>query len=234
MSPERFARINQMLDNRQTDLTICLDKVHKTNNIAAVIRTADAVGIHQVHAVWPDIEMRVSGNTASGSQQWVKTIKHYHMDEAATQFKAQKMQILATNFSETAVDFREIDYTKPTVIIMGNERDGVSEEGLAIADQHIIIPMIGMVQSLNVSVASALIMYEAQRQRTEAGMYGQRTLDDLYCQTMLFEQGHPIYAKACRRKKIPYPHIDTQGQIVADEDWWQRMRAPEPEAEIEA
>ena len=73
MSPERFARINQMLDNRQTDLTLCLDKVHKTNNIAAVIRTADAVGIHQIHAVWPDIEMRVSGNTASGSQQWVKT-----------------------------------------------------------------------------------------------------------------------------------------------------------------
>ena len=165
MSPERFARINQMLDNRQTDLTLCLDKVHKTNNIAAVIRTADAVGIHQIHAVWPDIEMRVSGNTASGSQQWVKTIKHYHMDEAAAQFKAADMQILATNFSETAVDFREIDYTKPTAVIMGNERDGVSEEGLAIADQEIIIPMIGMVQSLNVSVASALVMYEAQRQR---------------------------------------------------------------------
>ncbi|MCE9680338.1 tRNA (guanosine(18)-2'-O)-methyltransferase TrmH [Shewanella sp. AS1] len=232
MSPERFERINEMLDNRQTDLTVCLDQVHKTNNIAAVIRTADAVGIHQIHAVWPDIEMRVSGNTASGSQQWVKTIKHYHMDEAKAQFKAQKMQILATNFSETAVDFREIDYTKPTVVIMGNERDGVSEEGLAIADQQIIIPMIGMVQSLNVSVATALIMYEAQRQRAQAGMYGKRTLDEAYCQTMLFEQGHPIYAKACRRKKIPYPRIDQQGQIVADADWWQRMRAPDPEAEI--
>ncbi|CAM4160444.1 MULTISPECIES: tRNA (guanosine(18)-2'-O)-methyltransferase TrmH [Shewanella] len=233
MSPERFKRINQMLDNRQTDLTLCLDKVHKTNNIAAVIRTADAVGIHQIHAVWPDIEMRVSGNTASGSQQWVKTIKHYHMDEAAAQFKAAGMQILATNFSENAVDFRDIDYTKPTVVIMGNERDGVSEEGLAIADKQIIIPMIGMVQSLNVSVASALVMYEAQRQRAEAGMYGQRTLDDAYCQTMLFEQGHPVYAKACRRKKIPYPAIDDQGQIVADETWWQRMRAPDPDAESE-
>ncbi|OEG73844.1 tRNA (guanosine(18)-2'-O)-methyltransferase TrmH [Shewanella colwelliana] len=231
MSPERFARINQMLDNRQTDLTICLDKVHKTNNIAAVIRTADAVGINQIHAVWPDIEMRVSGNTASGSQQWVKTIKHYHMSEAAEQFKAQDMQVLATNFSNTAVDFRDVDYTKPTVVIMGNERDGVSDEGLAIADQHIIIPMIGMVQSLNVSVASALIMYEAQRQRAQAGKYGTRTLDDAYCQTMLFEQGHPIYAKACRRKNIPYPQIDDQGQILADETWWQRMREPDPQAE---
>ena len=231
MSPERFARINQMLDNRQTDLTICLDKVHKTNNIAAVIRTADAVGIHQIHAVWPDIEMRVSGNTASGSQQWVKTIKHYRMSEAAEQFKAKDMQVLATNFSSTAIDFRDVDYTKPTVVIMGNERDGVSDEGLAIADQHIIIPMIGMVQSLNVSVASALIMYEAQRQRAQAGKYGTRTLDDAYCQTMLFEQGHPIYAKACRRKNIPYPQIDDQGQILANETWWQRMREPDPQAE---
>lgn len=229
MSPERFARINQMLDNRQPDLTLCLDKVHKTNNIAAVIRTADAVGIHQIHAIWPDLDMRVSGNTASGSQQWVKTIKHDHMDEAQAQFRAQGMQILATNFSESAVDFREIDYTRPTAIILGNERDGVSPEGIAAADQHIIIPMIGMVQSLNVSVASALIMYEAQRQREAAGMYGQRKLDEAYCQVKLFEQGHPIYAKACRRKDIPYPKVDEQGQIVAEPQWWERMRSPQPE-----
>lgn len=227
MSPERFARINKMLDNRQPDLTLCLDKVHKTNNIAAVIRTADAVGVHQIHAVWPDIEMRVSGNTASGSQQWVKTIKHYHMDDAQQAFRAQNMQVLATTFSETAVDFREIDYTRPTAIILGNERDGVSQEGIAAADQHIIIPMIGMVQSLNVSVASALVMYEAQRQRAAADMYGTRKLDEAYCQKMLFEQGHPIYAKACRRKSIPYPAVDMEGQIVASDEWWERMRAPE-------
>lgn len=229
MSPERFARINQMLDNRQTDLTLCLDKVHKTNNIAAVIRSADCVGIHEIHAVWPDIEMRVSGNTASGSQQWVKTIKHYRFEEAKQAFNAQNMQILTTTFSDSAVDFREIDYTKPTAIVVGNERDGTSTEAIAAASQHIIIPMIGMVQSLNVSVAAALVMYEAQRQRTQANMYGTRKLDHAYCQTMLFEQGHPVYAKACRRKQIPYPAIDEQGQIVADSDWWDRMRAPDPQ-----
>lgn len=226
MSPERFARINSMLDNRQPDLTLCLDKVHKTNNIAAVIRTADAVGIHEIHAVWPEIEMRVSGNTASGSQQWVKSKAHNKMSDAVAEFRRQDMQILATNFSATAVDFREIDYTRPTAIILGNERDGVSPEGIASADQHVIIPMIGMVQSLNVSVAGALIMYEAQRQREAASMYGTRKLDEQYCQIKLFEQGHPIYAKACRRKKLVYPAIDDAGQIVADEQWWQKMRAP--------
>lgn len=233
MSPERFARINQMLDNRQADLTLCLDTVHKSQNISAIVRSADAVGIHQIHAVWPEIEMRVSGNTASGSQQWVKTHVHHKMADAAAIFKAQGMQILATNFSDKAVDYRDIDYTKPTVIIMGNERDGLSQEGLDLADKHIIIPMMGMVQSLNVSVASALIMYEAQQQRAKAGMYGNRQLDDAYCQKMLFEQGHPVYAKACRRKDIPYPRIDDKGQIEADKDWWERMRAPDPNAEVE-
>lgn len=226
MSPERFSRINAMLNNRQPDLTLCLDKVHKCNNIAAVIRTADAVGIHEVHAVWPEIDMRVSGNTASGSQQWVKTITHRHMDKAVSTFRAKDMQILATTFSDTAVDFRDIDYTRPTVVLLGNERDGVSPEGIESADQHIIIPMQGMVQSLNVSVAAALVMYEAQRQRQAANMYGECKLDEAYCQIKLFEQGHPIYAKACKRKKLPYPAIDNQGQIVADDAWWQAMRAP--------
>ncbi|WP_076539542.1 tRNA (guanosine(18)-2'-O)-methyltransferase TrmH [Shewanella sp. UCD-KL21] len=232
MSPERLARINQMLDNRQVDLTVCLDKVHKSQNIAAVVRTADSVGIHQIHAVMPDNSLWVSGNTASGSQQWVNTVNHRSFDDAKQVFKAQKMQVLATTFSDTAVDFREIDYTQPTAIIMGNERDGVSAEAIAAADQHIIIPMIGMVQSLNVSVAAALVMYEAQRQRQQANMYGSRQLDHSYCQTMLFEQGHPIFAKACRRKNIPYPAIDLQGQIDASDEWWQRMRAPDPQAEL--
>lgn len=229
MSPERFARINQMLDMRQPDLSLILDKVHKSNNISAALRSADAVGIHEIHAVWPDADMRLSGNTASGSQQWVKTIKHYDFASAAKACKARGMQLVATHFGPQARDFRELDYRRPTAFIVGNERDGISAEALALADEQVVIPMVGMVQSLNVSVASALLLYEAQRQRQEAGLYGARKLDNDYCQTMLFEQGHPIYAKACRRKGIPYPAIDTRGQIVAAADWWQRMREPVPE-----
>ncbi|WP_352339696.1 TrmH family RNA methyltransferase, partial [Psychrobacter sp. 16-MNA-CIBAN-0192] len=82
-----------------------------TNNIAAVLRSADCVGIYEIHAVWPDIDMRVSGNTASGSQQWVNTVKHDTFAQANHAFKAQKMQVLTTTFSDAAVDFREIDYT---------------------------------------------------------------------------------------------------------------------------
>ncbi|GLP95378.1 tRNA (guanosine(18)-2'-O)-methyltransferase TrmH [Paraferrimonas sedimenticola] len=224
MTPERLQRINQMLDKRQIDLTLCLEMVHKTQNLAAILRTADAVGVSKLHAVWPDPKMWVSGHTASGSQQWVDVHKHASTKEAIEHLRGQGMQILATNLSDRAVDYREIDYTKPTAILMGQEKFGISEEALTMADQDIIIPMEGMVQSLNVSVASALILYEAQRQRQLAGLYDTRKIDEATCQRILFEGGHPLFAKACKRKGLPYPHVDQDGQIQASDEWWAKMQ----------
>lgn len=117
MSPERFARINQMLDMRQPDLSLIPDRVHKSNNISAALRSADAVGIHEIHAVWPDADMRLSGNTASGSQQWVKTIKHYDFASVAKACKARGMQLVATHFGPQARDFRELDYRRPPPLL---------------------------------------------------------------------------------------------------------------------
>jgi len=225
MSPERFERIKQMLDLRQLDLTVCLEAVHKPHNLSAIVRTCDAIGIHEMHTVWTDNNMRLAGGTAMGSQNWVKVHQHKDIDSAIGELKQQNMQILATNLSPTAVDFREIDYTRPTAILMGQEKDGISQHALELSDQDIIVPMVGMVQSLNVSVATALILYEAQRQRQAAGMYD--TASELNRQErdrVFFEGGHPIFAKACKRKNLPYPQIDEQGQIIADDDWWNKMR----------
>ncbi|SHI21196.1 tRNA (guanosine(18)-2'-O)-methyltransferase TrmH [Ferrimonas marina] len=224
MSPERLARINAMLDNRQSDLTICLEHIHKPHNLSAVIRTADAVGVPEVHAIWLAESTRVSNHKASGSGQWVDVRSHDSTADAINHFRGQGMQVLVTNLSDTAVDYREIDYTRPTALMMGNEKDGISDQALALADQDIIVPMVGMVQSLNVSVAAALILYEAQRQRQAAGLYGVRTLDEAICQRHLFEGGHPIFARICRQKGLPYPRIDEQGQIQAPDDWWQRVQ----------
>ena len=128
---------------------------------------------------------------------------------------------------DNAVDFREIDYTRPTCILMGQEKTGITQEALALADQDIIIPMIGMVQSLNVSVASALILYEAQRQRQNAGMYLRENsmLPEAEQQRLLFEGGYPVLAKVAKRKGLPYPHVNQQGEIEADADWWSTMQA---------
>lgn len=225
MSPERYARINQLLDQRQADLTVLMENVHKQHNLSAVVRTADAVGVHQMHAVWDSPKRKLSGGTALGSQNWVQ-VKHYaELDDAIDNVKQQGMQLLVTHLSDAAVDFRDIDYTQPTAILLGQEKHGVSEHALAAADHHVMIPMVGMVQSLNVSVAASVMLYEAQRQRAAAGMYRQPQLSSAERHRVLIEGGHPIYAKACRRKGLPYPELDEHGQIVADDEWWQAMRA---------
>lgn len=224
MSPERFLRINQMLDKRQPDLAVCMEQVHKPHNLSAIVRTADAVGAHNIHAVWKDSKSRMAGGTALGSQNWVKLHHHTNVEDAVGGLKKAGMQVLVTNLSPTAVDYREIDYTKPTAILLGQEKTGATEEAIALADQDIIIPMVGMVQSLNVSVACATVLFEAMRQRQLAGMYDTPSLDAQERHRILFEGGHPIFAKACRQKGLPYPPLDEEGQIDADETWWQKMQ----------
>lgn len=229
MTPERLERINAMLNHRQPDLSVCMEGVHKTHNLAAVVRTCDAVGVSDVHAVWKNETMQVLGGSAAGSQNWVNVHNHSKTEAAIADLKKQGMQVLVTNLSDTAVDFREIDYTKPTAIILGQEKFGASEQALALADQDIVIPMVGMVQSLNVSVACSVVLYEAQRQRDLAGMYNTATISEEVRQRILFEGGHPIFAEACQRKGLPYPHVNAEGQIEASENWWQQMQMT-PEA----
>ena len=224
MTPERHQRIKDMLDQRQPDLTVCMEGVHKTHNLAAVVRTADAIGVSDVHAIWKNERMRVSGGSAAGSQNWIDVHNYTNTADAIAELKKQNMQILVTNLSDSAVDFREIDYTKPTAIILGQEKFGASEVALELADQDIVIPMVGMVQSLNVSVACSVVLYEAQRQRQLAGMYNKPRLSEERRQRVLFEGGHPIFAQACQRKGLPYPKIDEDGQIVASDNWWQKMQ----------
>ncbi|GAB5381426.1 MAG: tRNA (guanosine(18)-2'-O)-methyltransferase TrmH [Aliiglaciecola sp.] len=224
MSPERYAKIRQILSKRQTSLTVLMEQVHKSHNVSAVVRSCDAVGVHQVHAVWDDETERLRGGTAMGSQNWVYMKTHEGISQAVSHLKAQNMQVLVTHLSDEAVDFREIDYTKPTAIILGQEKYGATEQAIELADQDIVIPMVGMVQSLNVSVAAALVLYEAQRQREIAGMYDQQQLDEADCQKMLFEGGYPKFRHMCDRKNLPYPQIDENGQIVADEDWWHAIQ----------
>jgi tRNA (guanosine-2'-O-)-methyltransferase len=227
MTPERLERINKMLDHRQPDLTVCMEGVHKSHNLAAVVRTADAIGVSDVHAIWKSEEMEVRGGSAAGSQNWIDVHNYSKTEDAINALKKQGMQILVTNLSDSAVDFHEIDYTKPTAIILGQEKFGASDIALEMADQHIVIPMVGMVQSLNVSVACSVVLYEAQRQRQLAGMYDTPRIEESRRQRFLFEGGHPIFAEACNRKGLPYPAIDAEGEIIASELWWQQIQMTE-------
>ncbi len=125
------------------------------------------------------------------------------------------MQILATHLSDNAVDFREIDYTRPTCILMGQEKRASRRKRWAPADQDIIIPMIGMVQSLNVSVALSPHSLRSPAPAANAGMYLRENsmLPEAEQQRLLFEGGYPVLAKVAKRKGLPYPTLISKARL---------------------
>ena len=126
MTPSRLAKFQSTLAQRQLDLTIITDQVNKGQNIAALLRTCDAVGMHRAHAVIPKEGYRDYSGTARGSQQWVEVRQHQSIASALTTVKQQGMQIVAAHFSEQAVDFRQVDYT-PAHSLGNGRRDGRGE-----------------------------------------------------------------------------------------------------------
>jgi tRNA (guanosine-2'-O-)-methyltransferase len=213
MLPRRFQRLRQVLDHRQPDLTVLMENVHKPHNLSAILRTCDAVGVADVHAVAPTGHMPTFNTTAQGSQKWVDLHLHDSIAGAITHLKAQGFRIYGTHLSREAIDYTSVDYTQPSAILLGAERWGISDQAVALVDQHILIPMVGMVQSLNVSVAAATILFEAQRQRLQAGLYDQPRLDPETYRQRLFEWAYPDLANVYRREALPYPALTAEGEI---------------------
>ncbi len=214
MTPKRYAKLRGVLDRRQPDLTVLLDNVHKPHNFSAIVRSCDAVGAFEAHAVWPDPKLKPNHMSSGGTGKWVRVRVHPDLDAAVSALRENGLQIVAAHLDEDALDFRQVDYTRPTAILLGAELDGVSDAGLRHADVRVAVPMAGMVESLNVSVAAAILLFEAQRQREAAGLYNHSRLDaEVYART-LFEWCHPQVAAHCRRNNRPYPALDENGDIL--------------------
>ncbi len=171
VTERRRQRIAEMLARRQPDLTVLMERVRKPHNFAAILRTCDAVGILEAHAVTGGETLPDLGGTTRGAHKWVNVVRHPDTPAAIAHLKARGFLCYAAHLSPDAVDFRTIDYTQPAALIAGTEYHGTSPEALALADRQIVIPMLGMTASLNVSVACAVVLYEAQRQRQAAGLY---------------------------------------------------------------
>ena len=214
MLERRFRRLRSVLERRQPDLTVLLENVHKPHNFAAVLRTADAVGLLEAHAVVHDGELRTSLVTAAGSDKWVRARFHPTIEKAARALRSDGMRLLAAHPAPDAIDYREVDLTRPTALLFGQEKDGLTPEALALTDERIVIPMAGFVASLNVSVAAAVVLFEAQRQRSVAGFYDEPRLDPEVFERTLFEWAHPRRAEECRREGLPYPPLGPDGEIL--------------------
>lgn len=181
LNEKRIDRIDDILSKKQPDLQVMLDNVHSSQNLSAIIRSADAVGVLDIYyTTKEDRSLRIHKTITQGAHRWTHRYRMHDDHKVAfiKEKKEQGFQVVVTQLEERAVSFREVDYTRPTLLVMGNEKEGVSTDIVDLADKVIIIPMQGMVQSLNVSVATGLILYEAQRQLEDAGRYDTSVLTE--------------------------------------------------------
>ena len=216
--PRRFERLKAVLDRRMGDLTVLLEHVEKPHNLSAILRSCDAVGVLEAHAVCLAGRLPTFNSTAQGSQKWVPLQLHSSSAEALQALKAQGFRVYGTMLSPTAVDYRSCDFTGPTAFVLGAEKWGLSPEAADLVDQAVIIPMQGMVQSLNVSVATATLLYEALRQRQAAGLVplaGEGMAPERY-RRQLFEWAYPQVAAWCQREGRPYPALNAEGAIAEE------------------
>jgi tRNA (guanosine-2'-O-)-methyltransferase len=214
--PRRFERLKAVLDRRMSDLTVLLEQVGKPHNLSAILRSCDAVGVLEAHAVSMGDRLPTFNSTALGSQKWVPLRQHSSSEAAIAVLKAQGLRIYGTHLGVEAVDYRRCDFSGPTAFVLGAEKWGLSKTAAATIDQAIVIPMQGMVQSLNVSVAAATLLFEALRQREAKGCLptaGEGISPERY-ERQLFEWAYPEVAAWCRQEDRPYPALGTDGEIL--------------------
>lgn len=200
-----------MLDQRQPDLTVVMDRVHKPHNLSAIVRSCDAVGVLDAHAVPGEGGLEVPAASSAGASKWVRVLRHRDIRAALDALRSAGHRIYAAHPTAGARDFREPDYTRATAFLLGSELHGLGDDALALADEAVLIPMSGLVRSLNVSVATALLLFEAQRQRQAAGLYARGRLDPELRRTLLFEWAYPRLARKLKQEGRRYPELSEDG-----------------------
>jgi len=207
VSEERLNKMKRILETRQDTLRVFMDYVYSPHNLSAIVRTCDAVNVGKLYYRHQK-KVKLNNEITMGAHKW---IFHEYVDDIEKFYqdiKSQGYQVVVTLLDEDTVDFREVDYTKPTLIVLGNEVDGASETSIRYADKKVIIPMYGMSQSLNVSVANAVILYEAQRQRAAKGMYDKPQLPPEIIEKTLKKWAYDdiIEKELKRARHKPKPH----------------------------
>ena len=213
--PRRFERIKSVLDCRMKNLTVLVEDVNKPHNLSAILRTCDAAGVFEANFISKMNDVKTFNSTAQGSQKWVKLNNHENTFTAISDLKNKGFKLYGTTLNSESVDYRDFDYSQNTCFVLGAEKWGLSNELISMVDQSIFIPMRGMVQSLNVSVAASILLFEAIRQRKNKGILpinGEGLNKDEYQKT-LFEWCYPELAKMYKKSAKEYPKLNDQGEF---------------------
>ena len=224
--PRRFERLKSVLNKRISDLTVLIENVEKPHNLSAIIRSCDAVGILEAYAIFNKEKFLTFNSTAQGSQKWVKVNQYKETTEAIKVLKKKGFKLYGTNLNPKSIDYRECNFNGPTAFVLGAEKWGISKEAMSLVDKHIHIPMRGMVESLNVSVAASALLFEAIRQRQVANIIpeaGEGMSKETY-KEKLFEWAYPEVAKWCKSEGRKYPDLDEKGEIIDNLPRTEKMR----------
>ncbi len=191
MTPERRDRLLTVLRRRQAGLTVVLENVEDPHNISAVMRTCDAVGIQDIYVLNTRIARHKNWGfkSSSSANKWL-TVHHYdHVESCVAHLRQHYDKLFTTHLASDAANLYDLDLKGRLALVFGSERDGVSDAMRALADGNFVIPQMGIIRSLNISVACAVTLYEGLRQRTEAGLYQQQSLPQARFHRLLEEWG---------------------------------------------
>ena len=224
--PRRFERLKSVLNKRISDLTVLIENVEKPHNLSAIIRSCDAVGVLEAYAIFNKEKCLTFNSTAQGSQKWVKVNQYKETTEAIKVLKKKGFKLYGTNLNPKSIDYRKCNFNGPTAFVLGAEKWGISEEATSLVDKHIHIPMRGMVESLNVSVAASALLFEAIRQRQVANIIpeaGEGMSKETY-KEKIFEWAYPEVAKWCKSEGRKYPDLNEKGEIIDTLPRTEKMR----------
>lgn len=173
MTPERASKITSVLNHRQNGLVVVMENVYDPHNVSAVMRTCEAVGVQDVFVLNNSIapHKRFGKTSSASALGWLTIHQHDNTEECMHAVRGLCDHIFATHLGVKSSSLYDLDLTGSVALVFGNERIGVTDECLSYCDGNFIIPQVGMVQSLNISVACAITLYEAYRQRKNAGLY---------------------------------------------------------------
>ena len=180
MTPERYNRLTSVLNKRQPDVTVVLENVFDPHNVSAVMRTCDAVGIQDVFILNDRIppHKKWGYRSSSTAAEWLTIHQFTNADECFTELRKRYKKIYATHLDEQTTTLHQLNLTESVALVFGNETFGVSEAITKLVDGTFIIPQVGIIKSLNISVACAVTLYEAFRQKQNAGHYDEPRLDE--------------------------------------------------------
>ncbi|HLK27504.1 MAG TPA: RNA methyltransferase [Puia sp.] len=191
MTPERKERLLNVLNKRQSNITVVLENVFDPHNISAVMRTCDAVGVQEIYVLNTKIprHKKWGAKSSSSAAKWLTVYQFSDEQECIKILRQKYSTILTTHLGDGSISLYDIDFTSSVALVFGNEHEGVSEAIRKLADGNFIIPQVGIIKSLNISVACAVTLYEAFRQKKNAGHFDNKNLPDAQFNELLDQWG---------------------------------------------